>query len=235
MDFPLPEGYDENTYAVQLGRGIGSMLSGIPVRMLTGPVGTTAFFAAMGAGEATQRAVRFDAQERAAGRPGLTQEQIITAGLLGIGPGATDVAPVELWLRGLPVRMPAVLRASLAQSIGRIGGQAFVEGIQEGGQQAIQNLIAWQVYNPNQVLTEDVWWNSLVGGGVGVTVQGGTELVRGGLNIVRRGGRTAPQPQTAPPPEQAEPQARATPSARRAPPNDDTFGAGAVVRRLVGH
>ena len=43
-----------------------------------------------------QRAIEFDKKERAAGRPGLSQEQIATAQLLGIGPGATDLLPVEV-------------------------------------------------------------------------------------------------------------------------------------------
>jgi hypothetical protein len=190
LGLPDAEGYDDNSFAAQVGAGLGSMLSGIPVRMLTGPLGAATFFGAMGGGEATERAVQFDRAERAAGRPGLAQEQIIAAGLLGIGPGTTDVLPIETLLRGLPMRIPASLRTSLARSIGRIGGQAFVEGVQEGSQQFLQNVIAWHVYNPNQVMTQDVWGNLLVGYTVGGVTETGTEALRVVARRRNRGTKT---------------------------------------------
>lgn len=229
---PLPEGYTEQSFSVQLGRGLGSMLTGLPATWIGGPAGGALVFGPMGMGEATQRAVRFDQAERAAGRPGLTQEQIISAGLLGVGPGTTDILPVETLLGRLPLPIPPALRTALARSIARVGGQAIVEGVQEGGQQFLQNLIAWQVYNPNQVLTEEIIPNLLVGSAVGGVAQTAGEVGRGVMGLGRRGGRSgtpSPTPEAAPSPTPAPgapPVQPGAPSVDQAAPQaaPETFG-----------
>lgn len=194
---PHVPGYDEQSVASQLGRGLGSMIGGLGARFATGPIGAAAFFGGMGMGEATERAVQFDRRERAAGRPGITQEQIVLAGLLGVGPGATDILPVEALLHRLnaPGMTPQARRA-LARVIatvgGRVFGQALTEGVQEGGQQIIQNFIAQQVYNADQNLLEEAWWNAVIGAGVGAESELGrmalSRLAR--LRGSRGGGRT---------------------------------------------
>jgi hypothetical protein len=194
----LPEGYDERSISVQLSRGLGSMIVGIPISLATGPVGGGVFFGGMGIGEATQRAVEFDKAERAAGRRGLTQDQVVLAGLLGVGPGTTDVLPIEnmlgrLSIPGLTPGVSRILASAISRSGGRILWQAAVEGGQEGLQQVLQNYIAREVYNPNQNLGEDVVPNIAIGGGVGMIAQGGTEAARGLLSVGRRA-RAAAQP-----------------------------------------
>lgn len=200
----LPEGYTEDSFAVQFGRGLGSMASGLAVRQILGGPAAAGFFMAMGSGEASSRAIEFDRAERAAGRPGLTQEQIITAGLLGIGPGSTDIIAIEAMLRNLPLRMPGPLRTAIARSIGRVGGQAFIEAVQEGGQEFLQNFIAAHAYNPNQDLLQGVIPSAQVGGAVGGTVQGLLEVF-GGMRRGRRGGSRTGTEGTAPPPQQEDP------------------------------
>lgn len=221
---PPAPGYEKSVGA-ELGRGMGSLVAGLPAAMLGGPVGGGAFFATLGAGEATNKAVEFDKAERKAGRPGLTQDQIVTAGLLGVGPGSTDIVPVEMLLGQLKVPMP--VRGAVASGIARIGTQAFVEGIQEGGQQFLQNLIAREVYKPDQKLGEDVVPSSGTGAGVGGIAQATKETAEIMLRLIgRRGGRVQqPKPGAEPAaetsqtdvPEGAVPSDVVTPAAQEPP------------------
>lgn len=190
--FPAAPGY-ESAISRQLGRGTGTVLFALPIGFLgTLPAGVT--FASMGVGEAAKRAIEYDAAEKKAGRAGLTQEQIITAGLLGVGPGSTDVLPLENLLGRLANPIPITLRRPLAKAIARIGGQMFIEGVQEGGQEFLQNLIKQQGYDPNQALGENVPGSAALGTGVGGIVGTGKELGSGALRLAsRRGGRGAPQ------------------------------------------
>ena len=177
---PYVEGYGPEDWSSMIGSGLGSLIAGIPVSLATGPVGSGTFFAGIGLSEATERAVQFDKQERAAGRHGLTEEQIALAGLSGVIPGATDAAPVEVLLGRLklPGITPAIQRM-LAQAIAKAGGaaliQAGIEGLQEGVQQTLQNLIS-QGYNPDQ----GTWQDVLKSMGVGFAVGGIAGGVTGG-------------------------------------------------------
>ena len=89
----------------------------------------------------------------------------------------------------LPLPMPPALRTALARSIARVGGQAIVEGVQEGGQQFLQNLIAREVYNPNQSFGEGVSGAAGVGGVVGGSAEAG--MAAGRALLGRRGARGA--------------------------------------------
>jgi len=57
-------------------------------------------------------------------------------------------------------------------------------------QQILQNYIAYRVYNPNQAWDEEVWWNAVIGAGVGAESElGRTALARlAALRGRRRGG-----------------------------------------------
>ena len=65
---PQLEGFDENSWSTQIGRGLGSMITGLGVSGLLGRTAGATFFVGGGMGEATDRAVQFDRTERAAGR-----------------------------------------------------------------------------------------------------------------------------------------------------------------------
>jgi hypothetical protein len=160
---PAAPGY-EDAVGRQLGEGLGSLVAGLPMGFL-GRVPAAVFFGAGGSGEAVDRALEFDRQQRAAGHAGLTQEQIVTSALWGVAPGTTDLLPVEVLLGRL--KIPAPFTKTFAKVIGRIGGQAFVEGTQEGGQAFMQNLIAQEMYNPEQGLTEGIVPEAGLGAGVG--------------------------------------------------------------------
>ncbi len=191
------KGYEQSV-SRQLGTGLGSLAVGLaiglPAKFITTlPAGVT--FVSMGVGEATERAIEWSEKQKKHGLPGLTEEQIVTAGLLGAGPGSTDILPLETLLGRLPLPLPAALKRPLAQAVGRIGGQAFIEGIQEGTQEFLQNLIQQQVYDPTQGLMVNVPGSTALGAGVGGIAEAGKEAGKGALHLAsRRGGRSqAPQ------------------------------------------
>jgi hypothetical protein len=188
---PPAPGY-EDAVGRQLGEGLGSMVAGLPMGFL-GRVPAAAFFGAGGSGEALERAIDFDKREKTAGRAGLTEEQKVTAALWGVAPGTTDMLPVEFLLGRL--KIPAPLTPLFARAIGRIGGQAFVEGVQESGQAFLQNLIAQEVYNPQQQLTEGLVPEAGLGAGVGGISQAAKEMARLAIqSYANRRARNAPFP-----------------------------------------
>ena len=166
--FAAEPGFEDSPVRV-VSEGLGSLATGVAVSVAggptAGPVMATALFASMGAGEAADRAVE----------AGASDEQIAEAALLGLGAGSTDVLPVEVLLRRLPVPGAravgeAVRRfggARVLGALGRIGTQAAVEAVQEGGQQALQNLIAREVHSPDQRIGEGIVPSAATGGAVG--------------------------------------------------------------------
>lgn len=213
---PPAPGYEQSV-GRDFGSGIGSLLTGVAAAMAGGPLAAGTFFTGLGMNEAQNRAVEFDRTERAAGRPGLSPEQILGATLLGVGPGATDWITVSMLLGRTPVPMTSLVRNATARVIARIGGVGFVEATQEAGQQAMQNLISYLVYNPNQDVTDGMLRSFGIGLGVGTTAESGRTALAG-LGVIRRTpsasarpGRTttdtpsdaapAPQPQPAPAPQ----------------------------------
>lgn len=168
---PAAPGY-EQAIGRQLGEGTGTLIGGVALSWVNPALGATAFTAS-GSGEAMQRAVEWDKADRAKGGKGLTADEIFKVGLLGTAPGATDIVPVETLLRGL--KIPAAWRKPIAERIARVGGQAFIEGGQEGLQQFMQNLIA-SGYDPSQDLGADVPGSAGLGGGVGAIAQTAKEV-----------------------------------------------------------
>ena len=69
-------------------------------------------------------------------------------------------------LQSLNVTMPFG-GERVARALGSIGGQGVIEAVQDGGQQALQNLIAREVYNPEQAIIEGVEHGAGIGGIVG--------------------------------------------------------------------
>lgn len=187
-DFAAAPGWEDSLTAT-LSEGLGSVGTGAALSLLKGGAG--GIFTAAGSGEALQRAVAFDEAERKAGRPGLTDEDFAMAGILGSGPGATDILPLEFLLGKLKVPLP--LRKPLAKAVAKFGGQVLVEAAQEGGQQAWQNLIQ-QGYDPSQTIGEGVIPNAAMGGGVG-GISSAAEQIITALAGRRGGRRAAPAPE----------------------------------------
>lgn len=180
---PAAPGWEDSTTAA-LGEGTGSVVGGLPLA-LAGPATATLAYGLAGSGEALDRA-RAD---------GAGEQDQLKAALLGVAPGTTDVLPLEILMGRLPLPIPAAAKAPLARALARIGGQAFVEGLQEGGQQFLQNLIAREVYKPKQGLSEGIVPNAELGAGVGTLAatakEAFTSLV-GGRHF-RNGHRGEPQ------------------------------------------
>ncbi|WP_320194955.1 hypothetical protein RMR10_011875 [Agrobacterium rosae] len=145
----------EDSFARKVGSGLGSMLPIIAIGLLSGGTSAAVFGGAAGSGESTSRA-------RKAGQDETTQT---TAALAGILPGMTDAIPVERLLNNHAVRegLMGVLRS--------IGAQGALEGGQEAVQELMQNLIAQQLYAPDQSLIEGTGESAAVGGTVGALVE----------------------------------------------------------------
>lgn len=184
----------EDSITRTLSTGLGSLGAGVLASILGGPAVSGTMFVSSGAGESLQRAQEFDAKEKKAGRAGLTDSQMMAAAVAGIAPGSTDIVPVEALMGRLKIPQP--FRAPLARAVSRIGGQAFIEGIQEGGQEFLQNLIAREAYDPKQSLTEGVLPSAAAGAGIGGIAQAAVELFtkgRGhGANRTERTDATPP-------------------------------------------
>lgn len=180
---PAAPGY-EDSIGRQLGEGLGTMAGGIALSAVGGPAVSGLAFMASGSGEAALRAI--DSGEA-------TEDQIIAAARLGIIPGLTDSLPIEMLLGRVPIpggkflgrllKVPANQWGAAIRGIGRIGRQGFIEGIQEGGQAFLQNLIAREVYKPDQSLTEGLPGDAGLGAGVG----GLAQTVKEGIGLI--GGR----------------------------------------------
>ena len=175
--FPGAPGYHDSLGRT-LGRGLGSVAAGVAVGLASGPAAPVtlgALFGAAGAGEAADRAIGEGAGDAAAS----------TAARLGVLAGSTDIVPIEILLRRMPAPARRAVEAvakrvggeRVAAFAGRVGLQTVVEAVQEGGQQTLQNLIAREVYKPEQELGEGVVPSAALGGGVGAIAALGREGV----------------------------------------------------------
>lgn len=221
---PAAPGYEESI-GRQLGVGLGSVAAGAGTGLLPGGQALgPAMFALAGSGEAADRAVR----------AGASEDQIIEAARKGIIPGMTDSLPVETLLGRIPVpggkliKVPVGMLGAALRAVGRIGWQAFIEGVQEGGQGFLQNLIARDIYAPEQKLGEGVVPEAGIGAGVGAIAETGRLALKGFAG--RRGGGAIPVPQMegAPLPEGAQP-AAAVLGEEFGEGDETAFGAGAPI------
>ena len=175
-----------DTMPVKIGAGVGSTLP----FLAAGPFGLAGRAAAVGLGVSAGAG---EARTRAEDE-GATDEQRATATALGTIPGALEVfAPFRI-LDRIPTAskaqgMALVRRALLA------GGE---EAAQEAASNWAQNLIAQQVYKPDQELIEGLGEAATIGGATGALIQGIMDLAVGG----RRGGRGTPAPEETPPAEE---------------------------------
>ena len=87
-------------------------------------------------------------------RSNLRLDHARLGGLAGAG---ADLSAAGPWLGGL----------AGARALARVGSQVAIEAVQEGGQQALQNLIAREGYNPEKQIIEGVEHGAGIGGIVG--------------------------------------------------------------------
>lgn len=157
----------QDSVASKFGQAAGSF---IPFLAL-GPAGAAGRAAAIGlgagagAGEARTRA------EEA----GATDDQRGTATLLGAGVGLSEIfAPFRIL-----GRVPELAKASGIQLVRRALQAGGEEAAQEAAANWAQNLIAQQIYKPEQELIEGLGESAAYGGAVGALAQGVLDLALG--------------------------------------------------------
>lgn len=215
--FPAAPGFEESLTR-QISEGLGTTLAGAAISAVpgVGPPVAAATFALAGAAEQIDRAIA----------EGATEEQIIEAAKKGLLPGLTDSVPVETLLGRIPVpggkliKVPANRLGDAIRAIGRIGWQAFVEGVQEGGQQFLQNLIAREIYKPEQELGEGVLPSAGVGAGVGAIAE--TLFTPFRRRYSASGRPIEPGEEPAEPPAEGVRETRTRAAAERPPPPPDS-------------
>ena len=206
---------DPDSVGRQIGQGLGSLGVGVAASAVN-PMMGTALFATMGMGEAADRAAHALSERHGADAvaSGAYDDRIARAAALGVGPGMTDVIPAEILLRRLPIPgARAVGQAVRAyggertmRALGRIGAQAAVEATQEGGQQALQNVIAQEIHSPETRIGEGILPASGIGGAVGGIAGIGREGVVALANRRSRSARglRARAVEATPPPSEAD-------------------------------
>jgi hypothetical protein len=155
----------ENSVGRTLGFGLGTAGTLALVGWLGGP-GPLAVVA--GTGGAGQTAA--DAR-----RAGQSEEMQTRAALWGIGPGLTDMIPLER------VFLNPATRKGILGVLRSVGTQFALEGGQEGVQQTLQNAVAKYLYDPDKSLVADVPENIMVGGAVGALMDVGRLLFEAAL------------------------------------------------------
>ena len=171
-DAVKPELANPEEVSAKIAQGIGSFASLAPM-LLAGPaaiVAVPAFAAAMGVGEASERA-------RAAGA---TPEERTKAAALGIFPGLLDVIPFARVSRKFAPALNDVVSkigprelSDWKSRIQRAAVTGGIEGAQETAQGLVQNAIEKGVYNPDRaILTREPLEEGGIGLSAGFIIQG---------------------------------------------------------------
>ena len=182
----------EETVGGKFGEALGSFGGIAATSLLPGAAPARIFAAALGAGEASERA-------RAAGA---TEEERGLATLLGAPVGLSELLPFKFFkVLGRPAT------GTIANRISRAAASGGVEGAQEAATTVAQNLIEQGVYNPEQGTFAETGEALGYGAGVGAFVQALLDLALPGKP---RAG-TVPPAATTPAPT-------TTPAAPAAPP-----------------
>lgn len=174
--------------------------------------------AILGAGQgATQARQQMDEFEQETGQKiDPTTRKLVQAG--GGTIGLTELLPISRMVNGLPAPIrtavtkritdivartgagklaPDAARTAIrevvqgieSRAVGRIATQGILpEALQEGGTQFAQNVLERTAYNPNQELMEGVAENAILGGLVGGTVRGVTEVAQKALGKAKAQG-----------------------------------------------
>jgi len=171
-DAVKPELANPEEVSAKIAQGIGSFASLAPM-LLAGPaaiVAVPAFAAAMGVGEASERA-------RAAGA---TPEERTKAAAWGIAPGLLDVIPFARVSRKFAPALNDVVSKIGPQELKGWGSRIWrasitggIEGAQETAQGLVQNAIEKGVYNPDRaILTREPLEEGGIGLSAGFIIQG---------------------------------------------------------------
>ncbi len=161
QDYVVPDFNLEESIPRKVSEATGSFVGLAATTALNVPAGVGLAVAA-GAGEASERA-------RA---EGASVEDRNLSALLGIIPGALELLPIKF----LSVINKAQ-KQKITDALTRIVEQGGIEAGQEAVSSVAQNLIAREVYKPEQSLVEGTGEEAALGGTVGAIIQGTLELV----------------------------------------------------------
>ena len=161
QDYVVPDFNLEESIPRKVSEATGSF-AGLAATTMINPAAGVGLAVAAGAGEASERA-------RA---EGASVEDRNLSALLGIIPGALELLPIKF----LSVINKAQ-KQKITDALARIVEQGGIEAGQEAVSSVAQNLIAREVYKPEQSLTEGTGEEAALGGTVGAIIQGTLELV----------------------------------------------------------
>ena len=200
------EGDPEASVTRKVSQALGSMLTffgpglagvgiaraagaGIAASKAAGYGTSGAFASSLGAGEARQRAIA----------EGATEDEIESATRGGAVIGLSELLPIQRLFRALDAKTVDSI-SDYATNALKTGG---VEGLQEASAQVAQNMLAKEIYKPEQSLIEGSGESAAYGGAAGAIMQTVMDLAFG-----RKGGRgtTTEEPtETRPPQEEVTP------------------------------
>jgi hypothetical protein len=180
---PAP-GYE---VAPKLGQAVGSVLGIAATRGLGRGAPLTTGMGA-GAGEQIERSIE----------AGATPQQRMQSAGLGAFVGLTEALPVELAFARTMKLMPGSVMNQGLQIVRNAALTGGVEAAQEAAQNFLQNLIAKNVYKPDQELIAGVGEGAAYGAGAGAIFQAALDLTVG-----RRAVRAAQKAQEAKTPQEA--------------------------------
>jgi hypothetical protein len=185
---PTDEGYGS-----QLSHGLGSFLSFFGPQAIARGIGTAGRFAlapkaatplavvqtsGLGAEEARNRVEA----ARAEGKT-VTPGEELGAMVAGVPAGLTELIPVQKIFKatkGLDTALTKGIQTAGFEGVKNFGKralqQAGIEAAQEAGSGAIQDVIAQQIYNPEQEIGGSALKEAALGGGVGAIAQLGLDL-----------------------------------------------------------
>jgi hypothetical protein len=150
-------------------KGLGTVIKGVAPRAAA-PV-AVAQTAGLGAEEARQRVET----ARAEGQT-VTPGQEFGSLVAGVPAGLTELLPIQNLFRATKGLSKASDLTPLAYGK-RALQQGAVEGVQEAGSGALQDIIAQQIYNPDQEIGGSALKEGAMGAGVGGVAQVGLDLV----------------------------------------------------------
>ncbi len=161
QDYVVPDFNLEESIPRKVSEATGSFV-GLAGTTMLNPIAGAGLAVSAGAGEASERA-------RA---EGASVEDRSLAAALGVIPGALELLPIKF----LSVINKAQ-KKNIADALTRIVEQGGIEAGQEAVSSIAQNLIAREVYKPEQSLVEGTGEEAALGGTVGAIIQGTLELV----------------------------------------------------------
>ncbi len=161
QDYVVPDFNLEESIPRKVSEATGSFL-GLAGTTMLNPIAGAGLAVSAGAGEASERARAEDA----------SVEDRSLAAVLGIIPGALELLPIKF----LSVINKAQ-KKNITDALTRIVEQGGIEAGQEAVSSIAQNLIAREVYKPEQSLVEGTGEEAALGGTVGAIIQGTLELV----------------------------------------------------------